>query len=112
LRKRNNVTQSELAKNLGIVANQISRYEKGLNDPPIDKILLLVDYFQVDLNDFILADMSKGEKHKDEPPAKGSPTEALYQKIIAQYERELRQVRKAVQTADPELAKKLGLDDD
>lgn len=112
LRKIKNITQSKLSDQLGIVANQISKYESGLSDPPIEKIILMAELFEVDLNDFVLADMSKGERYDGRDLAKGSKSERLYERIIAHLETELDKYKRAIREEAPDLAKQLRIDKD
>lgn len=47
LRKKNKITQTELAKGIGSSTQAISMYEKGKRNPKIDKIQALADFFNV-----------------------------------------------------------------
>jgi Predicted transcriptional regulators len=47
LRKKNKITQTELAKGIGSSTQAISMYEKGERNPKIDKIQALADFFNV-----------------------------------------------------------------
>ena len=47
LRKKNKITQTELAKGIGTSTQAISMYEKGERNPKIDKIQALADFFNV-----------------------------------------------------------------
>lgn len=47
LRKKNKITQTELAKGIGSSTQAISMYEKGERNPKIDKIQSLADFFNV-----------------------------------------------------------------
>jgi transcriptional regulator with XRE-family HTH domain len=42
-RKYCNIKQREVGKVLGVKANQICRYEKGLNQIPLEKLILYCD---------------------------------------------------------------------
>jgi transcriptional regulator with XRE-family HTH domain len=110
LRKTKNFTQSHLSDQLGIVANQISKYESGLSDPPIEKIILMAQLFEVDLNDFVLADLSKGERYRGQELPKGSKTEKLYEQLIAHLKGELNRYKRAIREEAPDLAKQLRID--
>jgi transcriptional regulator with XRE-family HTH domain len=55
-RKRHNMTQDELAKKIDLSRIQISRIEKGLHLPRIDKLLAMVDLLgplEIESNDQI-----------------------------------------------------------
>ena len=50
LRKDNNLTQSELAKKLGIAASTVGMYERGQREPDFDTLEKISDYFGVNMN--------------------------------------------------------------
>lgn len=50
LRKRAGLSQSELAKKLGVAKSTISMYELGNREPDFETMELLADYFNVDMN--------------------------------------------------------------
>jgi Predicted transcriptional regulators len=50
-RKKNDYTQKDLAKKLGVTASAISNWETGDNSIDIDTLVLICDLFQVTLND-------------------------------------------------------------
>jgi len=52
LRKENNLTLVELAQKIGVSVQQLQKYEKGINYPSIERILLICNFFQVDMNTF------------------------------------------------------------
>ncbi len=47
LRQRNRLTQSELAQVLGLKPTAVSNYESCRNEPSLDKLVLLAQYFDV-----------------------------------------------------------------
>lgn len=61
LRKKHNMTQTELGQVLGFKGNAIGMYEKGYRTPSIETIKAIADYFNVDIS--VLLDT------KDTPPA-------------------------------------------
>lgn len=52
LRQGKNLTQEELAEELGIAQKQISRYENGLRNFKQEFLFMLAEYFNVSINDF------------------------------------------------------------
>lgn len=50
MRKDNQKTQNEMAKLLGVRRSTYGEYERGVITPPIDKIQILADYFDVSLD--------------------------------------------------------------
>ena len=47
LRQQKGVTQADLAKYLDVGATAISNYEANRNEPTLDKLIQLADFFQV-----------------------------------------------------------------
>lgn len=52
LRKRNEFTQADLAKRLGVAVTTVSTWERGGNRPLMDKIALMSDLFNVPISYF------------------------------------------------------------
>lgn len=50
LRKRDNLTQKELAEKLGISFSSISMYERGKREPDFETLEAIADYFNVNMN--------------------------------------------------------------
>ena len=50
LRKRNRVSQGELAEVLGVSRSSVSMYELGEREPGIETLEAIADYFNVDMN--------------------------------------------------------------
>lgn len=50
LRKRNRLTQGELARALNVSTSTIGMYERGERMPPPDMLLAIADYFGTDVN--------------------------------------------------------------
>lgn len=61
LRKRNNLSQNELAQKLGLAASTIGMYETGKREPNFETLEVIADYFNVDMN-FLL-----GRPPQEEP---------------------------------------------
>ena len=47
LRKQKDLTQKEVAAQLGVHATQLNKYETGLHAPPPDKLVFLAEFFGV-----------------------------------------------------------------
>ncbi len=60
LRKDKQLTQKQLAKEIGSSPGQLNKYESGLNTPPIDKLLMLAEVFGCSL-DYLVVGQSIGE---------------------------------------------------
>lgn len=52
LRKKKNITQSDLADKLGVVPTTVSAWERGANKPTMDKVTMMADLFQVPVSSF------------------------------------------------------------
>lgn len=50
LRKREQLTQEELAKKLGMSKSSISMYENGNREPDYETLEVIADFFNVDIN--------------------------------------------------------------
>lgn len=59
LRLENDITQYELGKELSVSKTTISHYENDTRMPPLETLIQIADYFQVDL-DYILGIESTG----------------------------------------------------
>ena len=53
LRSENNLTQSDLASILGIAKTTLAAYEQGKNEPSIDTLIKIADYFNIS-TDYLL----------------------------------------------------------
>ena len=53
LRKKNKLTQEDLASCLNISPKTISSWEKGRSEPKIDFLIRLSDYFNVSIDELI-----------------------------------------------------------
>lgn len=58
LRKDNNLTLRELGEKLNLSFSILAMYERGERTPPVDKLLLLADFFSVSL-DYLLGKSDK-----------------------------------------------------
>lgn len=62
LRIRKNLTQQELAEELGITQKQISRYEKGERNFKQDFLVKLSEYFNVPISEFFSEDIKNNKQ--------------------------------------------------
>lgn len=53
LRKKEKLTQAQLAKNLNVSAQAVSKWEKGISNPDIKTIVKISDFFGV-TTDYLL----------------------------------------------------------
>lgn len=50
LRKEKKLTQKEIAEQIGIKRNTYSDWETGKNEPSLEKLIVLADFFEVSLD--------------------------------------------------------------
>ena len=67
LRKERNLTQEQMAQELGVSGRTVSRWETGRNLPDMDLLIELADFYGVDIRE--LLDGERKERPADEPPA-------------------------------------------
>lgn len=60
LRKKNNMTQADLAKRLGVSSSAVAMYERGEREPNIKTLKSIGSFFNVDMN-FLLGMDNDGE---------------------------------------------------
>lgn len=70
LRRKNGLSQEQLAEKIGVSRQAISKWEGGLSTPELDKLKALSEFFQVTMDELICDQMSnaisdevKQEKH-------------------------------------------------
>lgn len=77
LRKKQNVTQEDLAAELGVTAAAVSKWENGYTLPDVLMLCALADYFQVTTDELL------GRNAKRKYAVVAAQTHALGQKIAA-----------------------------
>jgi transcriptional regulator with XRE-family HTH domain len=82
LRKQKGLTQAQLGVIFNLTDSQITNYEKGKLYPPVELLLRMCSYFEVDMNSFFHVDMSNTDKKTDsyfkkEPDKKSELTEMM-----------------------------------
>ena len=53
LRKKNRITQKELADALHISQTSVSKYERGESEPDLEMVIKMSDFFGVTIDEFI-----------------------------------------------------------
>ena len=61
LREREGIKQADLAQRIGVKANTISNYEKGVSQPDYTILCLILNIFNVDADSLLYKDMSKND---------------------------------------------------
>lgn len=69
LRKKKQITQQELADNIGVSFQTISKWETGINMPDISMLPLLSEYFQVSTDQLLGLQPLDGETYIPEQTA-------------------------------------------
>lgn len=59
LREMKRISQESLAQELGITRGRLGAYEEGRNEPPIDLLIGIADYFHVAVDALVRADLRK-----------------------------------------------------
>jgi transcriptional regulator with XRE-family HTH domain len=62
LRKKSKITQEELAEELDVSRQSVSKWETGEAYPDTEKLIALCDKFGVTMDDFMRGDLSKGDE--------------------------------------------------
>lgn len=89
LRKDKGITQEELAGIIGVSRRTVSRWETGSNMPDLDIIIILSDYYDVDIRDILRCD--KTDSGKSAVSAETAILSAEYDN--ARHEKELKRQR-------------------
>lgn len=73
LRKEKNITQEQLASDLGVSNRSVSRWENGINMPDLSLLLQIAEYYSIDVSEILYAE--KKETHQTD-------SNAITQKIV------------------------------
>lgn len=75
LRKRDKVTQEDLADRLGVSRQSVSKWETGEAYPETDKLIMLCDIFGVSLDDMLRNDLANNALQNENAPKTETATE-------------------------------------
>lgn len=105
LRKRLGLTQKDLSVKLGIVSNQVGKYERGESEPPATKLVILAQIFDISIDDLVNVDLS------EQAPTKAKKTEEqdTLKEVVISQQRTIERLQKMIREKAPELAVQLGL---
>ena len=53
LRKKNNITQKDIALKIGITDKTYANYENNKTEPPIETLIKLADYFHITIDELV-----------------------------------------------------------
>jgi transcriptional regulator with XRE-family HTH domain len=113
LREKYGASQKRVAVDLGLSRTVLGGYESGVTQPPLDKLQLIADYFEVPIEALLHRDLSKegdfkvaespGMSKVEEPPARyGDPeNEQILIRQIGQLQREVDTLREQVKKLAP-----------
>lgn len=65
LRHEKNITQEQLAEQLGVTRRTVSRWETGSNLPDLDILIELADYYEVDLRELLEGERKSGNMNQE-----------------------------------------------
>ena len=110
LRRSKKISQADLADQLGVGRNMVSAYENETSSPRLEGFLKMAELFEVDLDDFVYKDLSKGGATK---PVERSKTEEQtvdnLLNLLVRIEKQYRTLEDRIKTEEPDLAKKWGI---
>ena len=69
LRKKNHMSQDELAEKLGVSRQSVSLWENGQTQPTIENIIALAKVFDVSSDEILMGTDAAGNAHAAEPTA-------------------------------------------
>lgn len=55
LREERNLSQGDIAKAIGVSRQSVSKWELGINEPKIDKLLSLSSFLHINISDLLSA---------------------------------------------------------
>jgi transcriptional regulator with XRE-family HTH domain len=102
---------ADLARELKITPQQAGRYINGKNQPKIETAILFAEVFDINLDDLILKDLSKGigRPFGAEGENKDS-TDATLDRMNELLEQRVRQLEEEIRKNDPDRARELGIE--
>ncbi len=65
-REHMGITQNQLGKRIGCDTSQISRYEQGEQEPPLEKVMLMADLFHTTVDELIGRGQMREKKYTEE----------------------------------------------
>lgn len=105
LRQKSNLTQKQLADALQIAPSAVSMYERGEREPDFETIILISDFFDVDIDSLVKRSIfsSLSEKHCESESKENQSASSI---TIAE---NIRFYRKRANLTQKQLAEKLGV---
>lgn len=78
LRKKNGLSQEEMANKLNVTRQTISKWELGESTPDMEKLIILSDYFNISLDELVLGKVPK----QSENNAKSTAVQIVDERIL------------------------------
>jgi transcriptional regulator with XRE-family HTH domain len=111
LAQEKRVNNASLAKLLNISRSQVGNYMSGASAPKIENLIQLAEFFNVNLDDLILKDLSKevGRPFGAEGEDRASADTTL-DRMNKLLEQRVAQLEEEMKKSDPERARELGIE--
>ena len=111
LRKSKNLTQEELAKEIGVSPPSLVGYEKDEYFPKIPVILKISEFFDVFVDDLLKADLTQESgRPASSPPETAEEKAALQARVIDLLEDRIKTLEREILRKDPGLARELKIE--
>jgi transcriptional regulator with XRE-family HTH domain len=104
LRKKNGMTQLEVAERLGVVHTTVGGYERGKSFPSFEQLIALQKILKVNLHDFVYTDLSVHPSGLTESQEKDERTERIITRLNIELDKKAEEI---ISRADPEDLEKL-----
>lgn len=110
LRKGRGLSQEELGEKLGVGGVQVGKYEKGKSYPPLDKLLVMTEIFDVNIEDFILKDLEREEyRPANSLPGNAEEEDKMLKSLNNLLLKRVVEMEEEIKRLDPERARELGI---
>ncbi|SER16696.1 helix-turn-helix domain-containing protein [Neolewinella agarilytica] len=105
------VNNAALAKMLNISRSQVGNYMTGTSAPKIETLIQLAEFFDVNLDDLILKDLSQEAGRPFGAEGEGQEeADSTLKRMNELLEQRVKVVEMALKEENPELAKRLGIE--
>lgn len=84
LRKKNGLSQEELANKLNVTRQTISKWELGESAPEMEKLVMLGDYFNISLDELVLGKVPNEQNDSDNNSQDKMVARILDEKVLTE----------------------------
>lgn len=84
LRKKNGLSQEELANKLNVTRQTISKWELGESAPEMEKLVMLGDYFNISLDELVLGKVPDEQNDSDNNSQDKMVARILDEKVLTE----------------------------